>query len=56
MESVSSGAERRLLAEGMISGLLAVRRSSSDTSLTSVVIGEAGLRLLMGIPSVPLGP
>src|SRR5215813_8783203 len=34
----------------MISGLLAVRRSSSDTSVTSVVIGEAGRVLSDGSP------
>src|SRR5215469_4956426 len=34
----------------MISGLLAVRRSSSDTSVTSVVLGEAGRVLSDGSP------
>src|SRR5215469_6549669 len=41
-KSPSSGAERRLLACGLVPGLFAVRRSSSVTSVTSIVMGEAG--------------
>src|SRR5207253_1956789 len=46
------GAESKVLSWRVLPGLLAVRSCSSDTSLTSVVIGEVSPVEVMEVPSI----